>query len=277
MSTVLGMVSDVHAGSAVAVCPPVEIELDDGGTFQPSKVQREWLWPNWLANWKRVGEKRQKHDKLGILVDGDAVEGHHHGSLQVVSADPAVQMWILRKLFEPVLALKPDFAIVVRGTETHVGKSAGTEEDFARWLGKQGISVPKSDNGMYSHWHFEGEIEGKLISAAHHGRMGSRPWTKGGQVTNLAIQIMTERADEGNPIPDLAVRGHFHQHYDTHDACRVRLIQMPAWQLHTAHSHKVVPETLSDIGGVVVKFEKNKPLDVESVIFKPTRPKVVKL
>lgn len=277
MRHVLAVVSDIHCGSAVGLCCPEPVELDDGGTFQPSKAQG-WLWSNWADFWGRVAVARKKADWLGVLVNGDAVEGDHHGSLQVVSRDPAVQMWILKKCFAPVLALKPDRAIVVRGTETHVGKSAGSEEHFARWLKGEGITVPKDpSNGMYSWWSFDGEIAGHHISAAHHGRIGGRPWTKGGVVTNLAAQIVMERANRGDPIPALAFRGHFHTHYDTHDAFRTRLIQLPAWQLHTAFAHRVVPEVLADIGGLIVTFETGQAPVVTTVLYPPKRSPIVRL
>ena len=60
------------------------------------------------------------------------VEGDHHNTPQIVSRDPGVQMDILQQLCAPILALSPDAAIVVRGTEAHVGKNANKEEAFAR-------------------------------------------------------------------------------------------------------------------------------------------------
>jgi hypothetical protein len=211
------------------------------------------------------------------MVTGDAVEGDHHHSLQCISKDISVQLWILKKCFAPVLALKPDKAVIIRGTEAHVGRNGGSEEAFARWLKDQGVAVPKNEDGMYSWWNFTGDIADRHISAAHHGRMGTRPHTKSGVVGNLAAQILFERANRGDRIPDLAFRGHLHTHYDTHDAYRTRLIQMPAWQVHTAFAHRVVPEVLSDIGGVIVTIEPGCPLQVENVIQIPQRPKPVRL
>lgn len=275
--SVLAVVSDIHAGSAVALCCPEPVELDDGGTFTPSAPQR-WLHANWLDFWQKVGTAKKDADYFGVMVTGDAVEGDHHGSLQVVSRDPAVQMWILKKCFEPVLALAPDQAVVIRGTETHVGKSGSAEEHFARWLAKEGVGVPRDpSNKMYSWWNYDGMLAGHHISAAHHGRVGQRPWTRSGVVGNLAAQIVMERANRGDPIPDLAFRGHLHTYHDTHDAFRTRLIQMPAWQLHTAFAHKVVPECLADIGGIIVTLEPGKKPEVEAVLYRPQRPKPVRM
>ena len=57
---VIGIVSDVHAGSAVALCPP-QVPLDDGGMYCASKAQ-SWLWENWGDFWKQVDTTRQKED-----------------------------------------------------------------------------------------------------------------------------------------------------------------------------------------------------------------------
>lgn len=276
MRVILAVTSDLHAGSSVALCCPEPVLLDDGLTVNPSKAQG-WLWQNWCDYWARVEQAKKRADQLVVMVTGDAVEGDHHGSLQCMSKDSSVQLWILKKCFAPVLALKPDKAIVIRGTEAHVGRNAGSEEAFARWLRDEKVSVAKGPEGMYSWWNFDGEIAGCHISAAHHGRMGQRPWTRSGVVGNLAAQIVMERANRGDPIPDLAFRGHLHTYHDTHDAFRTRLIQMPAWQLHTAYAHKVVPEVLADVGGLIVTLETGRPPLVEPVLYRPKRPKPVRI
>jgi hypothetical protein len=273
---VLAVVSDLHCGSTVGLCSPDPVELDDGGTFVPSKVQR-WLYHNWLAFCQRVRVVAGKDD-LTILFNGDLTDGDHHGTPQIITRDPNVQMYVLKKAVAPLLALNPVQAIVVRGTEAHVGKGASMEESFARWLHKEGLRIPKDrDSRMYSHWHFHGTILGQLIDAAHHGRMGQRPWTKSGVVGNLAAQIVMEYANRREDPPMLAFRSHYHTFHDTHGAFVTRLIQTPAWQIHTAFAHKVVPEVLSDIGGLIVVFETGKAPVVEPVIFKPRRSGTVKV
>lgn len=265
---VLAVVSDVHCGSTVGLCCPEPVELDDGNTFLASPAQ-QWLYDGWTAFWTRVGEVKRGADSFGILTNGDLVDGDHHGTVQIVSRDLQVQQWILRKCFEPALALAPGYMAVIRGTEAHVGKNASAEEAFARQVAKQGVRViqdPKTK--MYSHWHFKGSIGGVVIDAAHHGRVGGRPWTRAGGTINLAAQILLEAANRNDPIPALAFRSHYHTYVDTYNAFRVRVIQTPAWQLHTAFGHKVVPECLSDIGGVIVVVEDGQ-VSVEAVLHRP--------
>ena len=41
------VISDLHAGCQLALCPPSGARLDNGGTYMPGPVQRR-LWPIWL-------------------------------------------------------------------------------------------------------------------------------------------------------------------------------------------------------------------------------------
>jgi hypothetical protein len=47
---ILAVVSDLHLNSTVALCPPEGVTLDDGGTSEPSRLQR-WLWDCWEDDW----------------------------------------------------------------------------------------------------------------------------------------------------------------------------------------------------------------------------------
>lgn len=271
----LAVVSDLHCGSTIGLCGPEPVAFDDGGSYTPSP-QQGWLWEHWCAFWERVGRERGKW--LGVLINGDAVDGDHHGTWQLVSRDPAVQLWILRRVCEPIVALKPDAIIIVRGTEAHVGKSGGSEEAFARSLKAQRCRVvrdPTTD--MYSHWHFVGDVCGHLIDATHHGRIGQRPWTEQNAVLNLAAQVFYEHARNGVPAPTLAIRSHFHRWGDSYQAHPVRVIQTPAWQLATSYAHRVVPESLADIGGVLIQCETGRVPEVVPVLTKAPRPPTVRL
>lgn len=274
---VLAVVSDLHVGSTVGLCQSEPVELDDGGTYTPSRLQ-QWLHANWQDFWKRVEKAKRRADGFGVLCNGDLVDGDHHGTPQIVTRDLNVQLYVLKKLFEPVLALSPTTCVVVRGTEAHVGKGAAMEESFARWVRARGVTVPGDRaTGMVSHWHFRGTIGGHVVDAAHHGRMGARPWTRAGVAGNLAAQIVMEAATRGDPIPEVAFRSHYHTHIDTHHMFPTRLLQTPGWQFHTAYAHRVVPEVLSDIGGLLVSFEPNKPPEVEAALYKPVKEPLVRI
>lgn len=264
-STLLACVSDTHAGSTVALHPDSPTQLDDGGWYHPSLPQR-WLWQGWTAYWDRIAELRASHDRLCVLINGDIFDGDHHNTSQIVSRNPGAEFDIALRIYQPMLDLRPDNIFVVRGTESHVGKSGSMEEAFAARVG----ATPDPDAGTHSWWHWRADIHGYRVTAAHHGRIGYRPWTRQNAVSMLAAQIFYEHAARGWRHPDLALRSHFHKHQDSYTAHPTRVIQLPAWQLHTAYTHARLPEELSDIGGVAVSL-RDGSYHVEDVLFKPER------
>lgn len=276
---VLAVVSDLHAGSTVALCPP-EIALDDGGAYQSSPAQR-WLWGHWLAFWDAVDAERKAHGAaLYVAVNGDITDGDHHGTTQILSGNPTAQAAVVNAQMQVPLALKPDRMWFVRGTEAHVGKSAAFEERVALGLKKDGRPVvPCVETGTASHWHARLDIYGVRVDLAHHGRVGQRPWTKPNVTMNMAAEIFYEHARHGIPHPHLAVRSHMHQFVDTGAAHPVRAIQTPAWQLPTAFIHRIAPGALADIGGLIITiFPGDGPPEtryqMRPIIFRPDPPKL---
>ena len=249
---VLAVTSDQHCGSTVALCPP-EIALDDGGAYKASKAQH-WLYDGWLAYWQRVAEVRAQHDaELYTGFNGDFTDGNHHGTTQILSGNPNAQAAVVDAVMRPVLALNPDRMFFVRGTEAHVGASGNAEERIASGLRKDKRPVVgDATTGNASHWHLKLDIQGIRFDLSHHGRVGTRPWTKPNVTANLAAEIFYAHAASGQPHPHVAIRSHMHQWVDTHDQHPVRVIQLPAWQLATAFIHRIdTSGKLADVGGII--------------------------
>lgn len=250
MGTVIAAVSDLHCGSTVGLHPDTPTLLDDGGSYHPTPAQG-WLWARWREYWADVGKAAKGH-RLVVLLNGDLLDGDHHGTTQIVSRHPGVQVDILLRVLDVPLALKPAHVIVVRGTEAHVGQAASGEEAIGKALAGRGAPIVRSQTGTYSWWHFVGQFGPLRLSATHHGRMGQRPWTKGSVSSNLAATIFYEHAARGDVHPDLALRSHYHRTADSGDAHPVRVIQTPAWQLATSYAHRVAADSLADIGGLLI-------------------------
>lgn len=278
---ILAWTGDQHNGSTTALCPDV-VRLDDGGEYRASKPQR-WLFGNWLRLWERVAAIRDSWSGSRLITgfNGDLTDGDHHGTSQILSGNPNAQAFAVNACMAPVLKLKPDAMVFVRGTEAHVGKSACYEERIADGLRRDGWPVQTEPiTGASSWWKWQAELAGVRVDSLHHGRMGQRPWTKPNIVANLAAEIFYEhsrldamRGDGQVTFPQLALRSHLHRFVDTHDQHPVRVIQMPAWQLHTAYTHKVAAESLADIGGIIVKIE-GGAYEVEPVLFTAERSPV---
>jgi hypothetical protein len=278
---VLAVTSDHHCGSTVGLCPPEKIGLDDGGFYEPSPVQK-WIWSCWESYWKKVVDQRRRlKAELYVVFNGDLFEGDHHQTTQIISSNPEPQSYVADRVFgkkSPVSAARPTRLFIVRGTETHVGPGGATEEAFAKIVGAEPDRVSTS-RPIWSWWRLQLELNGVLIDFQHHGRMGQRPWTEGTAVNALAAQIFYEHARKGLRHPDIAVRSHFHRAFDSYTAHKVRVLQTPAWQLKTSYAHKVAPESLSDVGGVIVTIQPNGHTEVVMDIYSqykvnPWKPQV---
>ena len=262
MDTV-AVVSDLHCNSTVGLCPPY-VALDDGGSYKPSKAQR-WIWSKWLDYWQHVKETHERNGgKLYVVFNGDMVDGDHHRSTQLITTNITTQMTIAIDAIEPSLSLNPDHIFVIRGTEVHVGRSAMDEEAIARDIGAE----PDKETGTHSWWYLLIEAGGVLMDFAHHGRTGSRYWTKANATNSMAADMTMTYAANGSKLPSLAFRSHKHNPVDTFDNYPIRLLQTPSWQLSTAFGHKIAAGSVLPIGGYIVSAEKGR-YTLDKYIYKP--------
>ncbi len=272
----MGVCSDLHCGSTVGLCDANGVHLDDGGSYMPSQEQL-WLWEHWLAGWEHVaGIVKREDADFGLVVNGDATDGNHHGTVQILSGAEGAHIKCATEALRIPLAGRPKWVWVVRGTEAHVGKSGGLEEGMAVALNREGAPIQRDVNtGSWSSWYVMLELYGRLLDFAHHGRMGQRAHTRAGYAKHYAHDIWTERMLRGERAPDLAVRSHFHTFEDSGPAHptrpTTRLIQMPAWQLKTAFGWRVAVESLSDVGLVALVIRPEGPIEVVPYVISPSR------
>jgi hypothetical protein len=267
---IIAVTSDHHTGSTLGLCPPEGVRLDDDGTYHPSKAQK-WTWDCWEDYWRTVKAKREGAD-LWCVYNGDLADGDHHNTPQIISRNPEPAAYISERVFGVPADLKPERQFVIRGTEVHVGPSGATEEAWARRMRAERNPETKT----WSWWHLRFEVHGVRFDFQHHGRTGTRPWTRTSVVGALAAEIFYEHAASGNPHPHLAIRSHRHVQADSYDAHPTRVIQTPAWQLKTAFAHKIAPESIADIGGIIVTVTPDGQYEVEKKLYRPSLPKTWK-
>jgi hypothetical protein len=239
--TLLVVVSDLHCGSTVALCPPEYPMLDDG-EWGLNAIQR-WIWDRWTSFGHWVEDYARGRPYV-LLVNGDAIEGVHHGTKEVVHADTGVHVSIAVDCLRP-LASKASRTYVVRGTGAHVGHSA--EHAIGRAIGAVDA------DGVYSRHHWLFRVGPTVVSAKHHIGTSVRRSLRG---TQLSIHLEEERAEcaaAGYQVPDLVIRSHRHcyGHYQTEDA---QIVVTPAWQALTGFGWKVVPNAIPTIGGVILDW-----------------------
>lgn len=253
---VTALIADTHCNSSLGLIHGNGVQLHDGGRFTPSPLQT-WLWERWLMFWAAVDDTMQatKRARLVVVTVGDLVEGFHHKSVEIVSPHPGIQHQAAMSVLSVPMAMKPHRWVVVRGTTTHVGEGGSHEDGIAAKLG----AMPDPGTGQPAWWHVKPTINGNLLDITHHGSVGRLAWTRPNLINRTASQILHEAAERGEPIPDLAVRGHCHISGDSGDNYPTRVIQLPCWQFTTSHGHKVAPNSLTHIGGAIAVF--NGPKD----------------
>ena len=236
MTTITAIVSDTHIGGTTALAPPA-FENAEGQVIKATRAQN-WLYRNWLEYWEYVRKLTEKHNaRLIVLHLGDILDGDHH---QTVQALPNVvdQENMAFEILEP-LALRSDKFFIFRGTEAHAGPAAGSEVRIAERLGAIILPIGRLD------------IDGTLINVAHHGRASKREWTS--SAASVATQAQLKALRRKLPPPRYVFRGHNHIIDDSGEKLNgTRAISMPAWQLATDYIYSIDPDTIADIGGVII-------------------------
>lgn len=239
--TILVVLSDSHIGSSTAVSP-LRFTVHNRSNYEAQVMEanrlQKWLYANWIDFFDYVKSKSKKH-RIIVAHLGDVIDYNHHGSTQLVQ-EVGDQVEMAKTLLMPYREIADRF-IGILGTAAHAGQDHATESDLYRQLGADYIEQQMTI-----------DIDGVTIDLAHHGRIGTRPWSSG--AANLAAEIMLDYAQSGLPLPNYIFRGHLHVLDDSGSKFEnTRLIQCPSWQLKTTYANRVAGNTRrSDIGGVLL-------------------------
>jgi hypothetical protein len=236
---IIAAVTDTHCGGTTALAP-AEYITKEGQTIQASKAQN-WIEASWLDYWDWVKTEtgiRGKHrkNKLVVLHLGDAIDGNHHKTTQILP-DIGDQQDMFCELFRPIVAMA-DEVIFCYGTEPHVGPNSRDEKRICDELGIR-------NQGYY----LTLDLDGLTFDLAHHGRAGGKPWTS--SAAGFAAEVCQDYIEEGRKPPRYILRGHHHHIDDSGEKLpHTRYIALPAFQLRTAFGWKV-GQGRSDIGGLL--------------------------
>lgn len=242
-------VGDLHCGSSVALCPP-NMPLDDGGQYKLSPIQQA-LWAQWELFWREFVPAVTGGEPFSVLANGDLTEGKHHRSVQTISDHEGAHVGAAIRVLQPVRD-QAEQLWIVRGTEAHVGPSAGHEEAIA-------TAIEADGNGQTSsHWETWMEFGPHIIHACHHVGTTSSTAYELSALSRELVANLGEAAQWGNRPADLLIRSHRHRFaYGGFPTSRgvTELVVLPAWQLRTAFAFKKVSMRLPQIGGVVFGYD----------------------
>ena len=270
----LVVVSDLHCGCRLALCPPEGAKVDDGGTYMPSPFQMA-LWGHWREFWDEFVPSVCHKEPFAIAVNGDAVEGNHHRSTTQISHNPADQENIAHSVIAPLMERCKGRLYLIRGTEAHVGSSGCDEERLARRLG-----VVPSASDAYARWEAWLRVGPSLVHLAHHiGTTGTRAYESSAVLKELT-EAYGEAAQWGEEPPDFIVRSHRHRHITVKIPTRkggAEAIVTPSWQGKTPFAYKIpgARQSMPQFGGIVIRYHsKDKVTFARECVWSPRRPEV---
>jgi hypothetical protein len=252
------VVSDLHSGCRLGLCPPGDIPLDDGGTYRASRFQQK-LYELWREFWDEWVPEVTRGEPYNLVVNGDALEGVHHRSTTQVSHNFEDQIRIADMVLRPEVARCKAIGGTyyhIRGTEAHVGQSGVYEEQLAMRLGAK-----PNELGQYSRcdlWIRVGDKDGPLVHLLHHiGTTGSAAHESSAVNAELTAMYV-EAARWGKEPPDFIIRSHRHRSIavDLNSAKGyAAAIVTPAWQGKTPFVFKIPGARISEpqVGGIVIR------------------------
>jgi hypothetical protein len=270
------VISDLHSGCQMALCPPTGARLDSGNIYIPKPDgPQARLWPIWLDFNRWVGQVTSGKS-FDLVVNGDAIDGVHHGSTSQFSHNLNDQIRLAEEILRP-LVQKARRYYHIRGTEAHVGKEATDEERLAKNLG----AVP-DDQGQYARyalWKRMGGPKGPLVHLLHHvGTTGSSAYEATAVYKEL-VESYVEAGRWGDEPPQAIVRSHRHRYLETKIGSAkgyAFAVVTPAWQGKTTFAYKVAGarQSESQFGGIVLKIGDEDGLYSRAFIRRNERPRV---
>lgn len=251
----VAVVSDLHVGCQLGLCGH-HARLDDGGEYKANIVQRQaWRW--WVAYWAWVHETC-KGERISVVVNGDIIDGRHHGSTHQWTHNLATQ----EDHAVNVLALASDMAsthggnlYIVRGTEAHAGPCAETEESIAKRLGAKPNKA--GQRARYELWLRVGTQRAPVHFLHHVGTTSSAAY-EATAVHKEMVESFNEAARWGQAAPAGIVRSHRHRclHVKIPSAVgNTFAVTTPGWQGKTPFAYRIAGarQSAPQFGGILIR------------------------
>jgi len=212
----------------------------------------------WRRFWEDEVPAITEGEDYDIVVNGELVDGVHHGSVTQWSHNLADQSAAAIKLMEPIVENCLGDLYIIRGTEAHSGKSGQEDERTARELGAKPNKI-----GQYSRYDLWKNLWGGLIHFTHHIGTTSSAAYESTAVYRELIEAYVDAGRWGDRPPDVIVRSHRHRHICIEVATgrgKALALVTPGWQGKTPFAHKVAGARQSQpqFGGVVLSWSRTE-------------------
>lgn len=234
----LVFVSDLHCGSTMGLCPP-EYPTVDGGMYRHNALQA-WMWGQWAEAWKWV---EREFPEYGVVLNGDLMDGKHHHSIQLFSADWKDHVSLAVNCLLPHTE-KARRVWCVRGTEVHVHR---WETVIGQMLGAENVDGERAPAQIALN------VKGCLCHFTHHMPVTSRKYLEAGALSIVLGNEQLQCARAGRAVPRVVVRGHRHT-FGYYSDGRGLAVALPAWQFPTDYVHAKHPGVVPQVGLVALDW-----------------------
>jgi hypothetical protein len=243
----LAVVADLHCGSTYGLLPP-GFETLEGTPVGQNPVQR-WLWDCWTDATEQWLPSIVGNDPWALAVNGDATDGNHHGTTEIVSPATGDHCTAAEAVLKP-LAEKAAKRFITEGTECH---TKNIEHDLARAIG----ATPDPDRPPKSKklaWdRLDLTIAGTRCILQHHITTTSRAWLEASALSIHLANEQIEAARNGETLPSVLGCAHRHRFGEYRDASGLAFVT-PPWQMLTRYARKVVPSARTRPGMVILDW-----------------------
>lgn len=250
-NTTLALFSDIHGGSPVGLMRPMQWQLQTVNV-SPNALQR-LIHAQYEDAATKIGQARKGKRLIAAFV-GDAVEGLHHKSKQVISQYVKDHENIAEDAISHGLELmqfgkSDDRFYMIAGTESHVDES---EERIAENL--QPVPFMPAPEERVTRWCWPVlplEINGVYGLIAHYGPGPGRGANEGNSLRNMVRDVVVGRVLKGLKPPRFVVYGHRHtkQHVQfEHGSYLCDGFILPSFQGKTDYVYSINPFAINDIG-----------------------------
>jgi hypothetical protein len=256
------VVSDLHCGSVVGLWPDNHKTESGNIVALGNNLHQQWLWDCWNDKDQKIADHFGK-DPFVLIVNGDCIEGRHHGSSEVVASLNYDHALAAIECLLP-LAQKASAVYMTAGTECHVGdwEKMIAKNINAKWLGDKGLL----------------ELNGTLIDIAHHMPTSARAYLEAGAMSITMGNARQNYARVGHRVPKVYLRGHRHVGGVFNDGSGVFMVT-PAWQMLTRYGHKVVGDSICRPGFGILDWRgcgKNELPATKLVNYEPSQATAIR-
>jgi hypothetical protein len=180
-----------------------------------------------------------------VVINGDLIEGDHHGTKQIWSKDTSDHVAAAYELLQPVLA-RATHTFIIQGTESHTNNHEIS-------LGRILRAAKNPDTGLPAFTRLHLTVHGCRCAFRHHIGTSVRAWTGATALAAVLTEETIQAVNNGEQPPQVVCAAHRHK-YGTYANGRGVVVVSPPWQMLTRFGHKVVPEARTQPGAYLLDW-----------------------